>query len=216
MKKKLIIIAIWIMFVLILNYFDLLSLDINTVIKFASANKDYAYLLILGLWIVRLILFIPSTPLMILGGVCFNPAEAVFLSTVGMFLSETCVYIFSKSFAGNKVKNYLVNRQPDLTSLIEAYNYKLLALGVINPIAPADVICFLSASVGIKYSTYILTVIIASSPLRILYSFIGISLSESKIALALVIVSLVLVFTISIRIWNTLRSKKKNGVSTIT
>ena len=206
---KFIIIGIWILFIYILKHFDLLTIDINTVKEFISVNKNYSFLLFIGLWIVRLLFLIPGTTLMILGGVFFGPIEALFLSTVGTVLSETLVYIFSKSFAGKNVKTYLVNRHPELNVLLETYNYKFLALGIINPIGPADVICFLSASVGIKYSTYILTIIIASTPLRILYSYIGISLSESTVGLVFIIVSLVLVFTASIKIWNNFKREKQ-------
>lgn len=202
-------IAIWILFVYILKYFDLLSLDMNTVKEFISEKYNTAFLLFIGLWIIRLLFLIPGTTLMILGGLCFGPITGSLLSTIGIILSSTVIYIFSNSITGNKVKNYLENRHPELNDLLKTYNYKFLALGIICPIAPADVICFLSASVGIKYSTYMLTILIANTPLRILYSTMGTSLIESKVGLASVIVSLVVVFMISIKIWNTLKQKQK-------
>ncbi len=208
MTKKLLIIAIWFVFLYILKHFQLLPLNLNALNDLISANKNYAYLLFIGLWIIRLILLIPGTTLMILGGVCFQPIEAFMLSTVGIVLSETFVYILSKSFAGNRLNKYLENRYPDLNNLLETYNYKFLAIGVICPIAPADVICFLSASVGIKYSTYIFTVIIASTPLRILYSYMGSNLHEYTVGLVFVIVSLIFVFAASIKIWNSLKQKR--------
>lgn len=209
MRKKLTIIVIWILFAYTLKHFDLLSLDMNTLKDFISGNKNNAYLLFIGLWLIRLIFFIPGTTLMILGGVCFQPFDALMLSTVGFVLSETLVYIVSRSFAGNKINKYLENRYPELNDLLETYNYKFLAIGVICPIAPADIICFLSASVGIKFSTYIFTIIIASTPLRILYSFMGGNLHKYTVGLVFVIVSLILVFAASIKIWNSLKQKRK-------
>ena len=110
------------------------------------------------------------------------------------------------------MKKYLESRHPELNDLLKTYNSKFLALGIICPIAPADVICFLSASVGIKYSTYMLKIIIANTPLRILYSYMGTSLIESTVGLVLAIVSLVFVFIVSIKIWNTLMQKQKTGL----
>lgn len=92
---------------------------------------------------------------------------------------------------------YLENHYPELNGLLETYNFKFLALGIICPIAPADVIFFLSASIGKKYSTYILSITIAVTPLRVLYSFIG--FSESSVGVVFVIVSLVVVFIVSIK-----------------
>ncbi|WP_245622819.1 VTT domain-containing protein [Lysinibacillus contaminans] len=92
---------------------------------------------------------------MILGGVYFGSIEGSLLSTVGIVLSETLVYIFSRSFAGNKMKTFLENRHPELNDLFKTYNYKFLALGIICPIALADVICFLSASIGKIFNLHV-------------------------------------------------------------
>ncbi|MFF3102571.1 TVP38/TMEM64 family protein [Viridibacillus arvi] len=207
MKKKLIFIVIWFLFAYTLKHLNFLPLDFNTVKDFFIVNKNYAFLLIIALWIVRLLFFIPGTTLMILSGICFGPIESLLLSTVGQILSGTLVYLFSRSFTDNKVKRFLDNQYPAFNDLLVTYNYKFLALGMICPIAPTDIICFLSASVGIKYSTYILTIIIANIPLRMLYSFVGISLLESKLGMALVIITFVLVATISIKVWTTLKQK---------
>ena len=209
LKKKLTVIAIWILAVYILKYFNLLSLDMHTLKALISEYKNYAYIVFIGLWIARLLFLIPGTMLMILGGICFSPVEAFLLSTVGIALSATLIYIVSRCFASHRMKKYLVDRHPELNSLLETYNYKFLALGIIFPVAPADVICFLSASVRIKYVTYLLTILIAGTPLRILYSVIGTSLGESKVGLVFVIVSFVIVFIASLKIWNNVKQKQK-------
>ncbi|MFP4960119.1 hypothetical protein ACI43K_19650 [Bacillus subtilis] len=98
----------------------------------------------------------------------------------------------------------LERKYPELKKLLETYNYKFLALGMICPIAPTDVVCFLSAAVGIKYTTYILTVIVTNIPLLIFSSFIVINFSESLMGTVLVVASFVLVSIVSIKMWNTL------------
>lgn len=112
-----------------------------------------------------------------------------------MFSSEKMVRIWS------------VNIQI-LKKLLEAYNYKFLALGMICPIASTDVVCFLSAAVGLKYRVYILTVIITNIPLLIFSSFIVINFSESLVGTVLVIVSFVLISVVSIKMWNILKQKQ--------
>lgn len=209
LKKNLIVIAIWILVVFILKYFNLLSLDMHTLKTLISEYRNYAYIVFIGLWIVRLVFLIPGTMLMILGGICFSPVEAFLLSTVGIALSATLIYIVSRCFASHRIRKHLVDRHPELYSLLETYNYKFLALGIIFPIAPADVICFLSASARIQYITYLLTILIAGAPLRLLYSVIGTSLGDSKVGLAFVIVSFVIVFIVSLKIWNDVKKKQK-------
>lgn len=78
---------------------------------------------------------------------------------------------------------------------------------MICPIVPSDMLCFLSAATGIKYSTYILTIVIANTPLRLLYSYIGINFTKSAVGLSLSFVSILLIFIASIKIWNTLKTQ---------
>lgn len=100
----------------------------------------------------------------------------------------------------------LERKYPELKKLLETYNYKFLALGMICPIAPTDVVCFLSAAVGIKYTTYILTVIVTNIPLLIFSSFIVINFR--LMGTVLVVASFVLVSIVSIKMWNTLKHKR--------
>jgi uncharacterized membrane protein YdjX (TVP38/TMEM64 family) len=68
-----------------------------------------------------------------------------------------------------------------------------LALGIICPIAPTDAICYLSAAAGLNYKTYIFTIILANIPLMLIYSFVGISVSDSLFGTTLVILSVMLI-----------------------
>lgn len=207
MKKKIFIVAFWILSIYILKKNHILSLGMDSLNQFISGNTKYAILLFVALWVVRLPIFMPGVTLMILGGIFFNPITGFFLSMIGMVLSETLVYVFSKIFPSEKINQYLESKHPEVKALLEIYNYKFLALGIICPIAPTDAICVLSAAVGLKYTTYILTIIISNIPLILLYSFIGISFSESLLCIVLVIISFALVAIVSIKIWNNLKQK---------
>lgn len=167
--------------------------------EFILANTKYAMLLFIALWTIRLLFFIPGVTLMFLGGVCFDPIVSVILSMAGIFLSETLVYVFSRKFSSGKMMKNLERKHPELKTLLETYNYKFLALGMICPLAPTDVVCFLSATVGIKYTTYIFTVIVTNIPLMIFSSFIVIKFSESLMGTVLVVASLVLISIISVK-----------------
>ncbi|WP_313798866.1 VTT domain-containing protein [Cytobacillus sp.] len=207
MKRKFAFITIWVLVISILVYFDTLPGDIDTIKHFFSEKEQYASLLFIGAWVVRLLFLIPGTPLMVFGGVSFGPIQGSILSTVGLVLSGTLIYFFSRSMVGKEVNNYMINRHKELNQLLKRDNFKLLALGMIYPIIPSDVLCFLSASTGIKYSTYIFTIVISNTPLRLLYSYIGLSFTESSVGLSLTFVSIALIFIVSIKIWNTLKTQ---------
>lgn len=208
LKKKILIVGLWMIALYIVKQFHLLSLDMGELKQFISGNTQYAMLLLIALWIVRILMLIPGAPLMLLGGICFHPLLGFLLSMVGMVLSETFVYIFSRLFFSEKINQNLERKYPKLKTLFETYNYKFLALGIICPIAPSDAICFFAGAVGLKYSTYILTLIISNIPLMILYS-IGMSLSESLVGIVLVILSFVLIAIVSIKIWSNLKQMQK-------
>ncbi|WP_336805559.1 TVP38/TMEM64 family protein [Bacillus subtilis] len=208
MKSKFLILALWFLAIYIAKEFHLLSLDMDDLQEFISENTKYAMLLFIALWIIRLLFFIPGVTLMFFGGVCFDPVVSFILSMAGIFLSETLVYVFSRMFSSGNMMKDLERKYPELKKLLETYNYKFLALGMICPIAPTDVVCFLSAAVGIKYTTYILTVIVTNIPLLIFSSFIVINFSESLMGTVLVVASFVLISIVSIKMWNTLKHKR--------
>ncbi|RDY85376.1 hypothetical protein C3733_16670 [Bacillus amyloliquefaciens] len=70
---------------------------------------------------------------------------------------------------------------------MEAYNYKFLALGMICP-----------AAAGLKYSAYMLTVLISNIPILILSGFV------------LVIVSFIAITILTVRRWNGLKQKQQS------
>ncbi|MDP4106631.1 MAG: VTT domain-containing protein [Bacillota bacterium] len=211
MKKKIVIVAIWILSVYILKQNHLLSLNLDPLKEFITGNTKYAIFLFIGLWIVRLLTFIPGVTLMILGGFCFDPLFAFFLSMAGLFISETLVFVLSKTLSSRKVNQFLEHKNPQLKALLEKYNYKFLALGIICPIAPTDAICFLSASVGINYRTYILTIMISNIPIVMFYYFLGITIGESLLGVTLIIISVVIIGVITIKIWNNLKQEQCNA-----
>ena len=74
------------------NPIDLSIENLKMIIK----GSNIAYLIFLGIWIIRLIAFIPGVSLMLLGGLIFSPIEALILSLLGLVLSDTLVFILGK------------------------------------------------------------------------------------------------------------------------
>ncbi|MGE8207633.1 TVP38/TMEM64 family protein [Heyndrickxia sp. NPDC080065] len=213
MGKKIFLVFIWAIFIYFLKQNHLLSIDIDALKQFISGYPKYTFFIFIGLWVFRLLIFLPGSTLMILGGICLGPTIGFTLSMVGMVISESLVFMMAKTFTSARINHYLNVKQPRLKGLLETYHYKFLALGVICPILPTDVICYLSASMGISYPLYLLTIIISNIPMMALYSTLGGSFGESVSGIVVSIIMIVGITAISLNILKKLKSEanSQNG-----
>ncbi|MCD2501971.1 VTT domain-containing protein [Clostridium sp. NSJ-145] len=183
------------------NPIDLSIENLKMIIK----GSNIAYLVFLGIWIIRLIAFIPGVSLMLLGGLIFSPIEALILSLLGLVLSDTLVFILGKMDLFEGIKNKIKKKYKDIYKLVEEENHKILAIGVLCPVAPTDVICYLSSYLGLGYRRFIITFIIANIPAVSLYSFLGDSFSNSIYNTVFIIITLIVTSIITIKKWNKLK-----------
>ena len=200
-KKKYLIIVIWILLIAVLKSFNLISFDLAEINKYLQVNKDYSMIIFVFLWTARLFIFIPGLPFMILGGMCFGPLAGFLLSMAGIIISETVIYVASNTFFGSKVKSLLSRKYPKIPLMIKKYNYGFLALGMICPIGQTDIICFLSASTGMNYLKYIIVVILSNIPMTLAYSYMGLSFNSSIYSMILVATTIILISALSIRLY---------------
>ena len=108
-------------------------------------------------------------------------------------------------------RNKMVNKYPDLIALVEAYNYKILFVGVLCPVAPTDVLVFLSSYLGMSYSKFAVIFTIANIPALLLYSYLGESFQTSIYNSIFIIVTLIASALLTIKLWNELRGKLRSA-----
>lgn len=170
-------------------------------------SKQFSEILFILLWSLRLVLFIPGVTLMILGGVIFEPDKAFILSLVGIVLSDTLVFSLARSRMLSGLRNKISLKYPEIISMIESYSYKILGVGVLCPVAPTDVIVFLSSYIGMKFSRFLIIFITANIPALFLYSYLGESFQGSSMNTVFIVVTLAISAVLSIRLWNDLRRR---------
>lgn len=213
MKNKKIYIAsafiIGILFVIgIFIIGDNISIDFSLeALRNKIAGRPFAEILFITLWSIRLIAFIPGVTLMILGGIIFEADKAFMLSLVGIVLSDTIIFLVAKAKFLRRVREKVTNKHPELVSLLEIYNYKILAIGVLCPIAPTDVIVFLSSCMGMKFVKFVSIFIFSNLPALFLYSYLGESFDGSIFNTIMIVVTLSITAIYSIKLWNELRRK---------
>lgn len=158
------------------------------------------------LWLIRLVAAIPGVTLTILGGLMYSPAEAIVLSLMGLVLSDTLVFLLGRSNLFKGFRDKLTKKHGDVMNLIEKYNYKFLALGVLCPVAPTDAICYFSAYLGIGYFKYIATFILSNLPTVFLYSYIGGSFQDSIWNTVFIVLTIIASGLMSLKVWNKLKN----------
>ena len=89
---------------------------------------------------------------MLLGGLIFEPNKAFVLSLLRIVISWMLLFFaIAKVKILSGLRKRIENKYPEVISLLEAYNYKILGIGVLCPVAPTDAIVFLSSYMGIKF-----------------------------------------------------------------
>lgn len=161
----------------------------------------------IGLWSIRLIAFIPGVTLMLLGGLIFEPNKAFVLSLLGIVISDAIVFAIAKVKILSGLRKRIENKYPEVISLLEAYNYKILGIGVLCPLAPTDAIVFLSSYMGISFSKFLLVFIGANLPALFLYSYLGQSFDGSIFNTIMIVVTLTITGIFSVKLWNELKFK---------
>lgn len=161
----------------------------------------------IGLWSIRLIAFIPGVTLMLLGGLIFEPNKAFVLSLLGIVISDAIVFAIAKVKILSGLRKKIENKYPEVISLLEAYNYKILGIGILCPVAPTDAIVFLSSYMGISFSKFLLVFIGANLPALFLYSYLGQSFDGSIFNTIMIVVTLTITGIFSVKLWNELKFK---------
>ena len=200
--SKLLIMAVWVVLIYVLFRLDLLTGNMDNLNQFFNRCGNYKTLIFIALSSLRIVALIPSAVFMVLGGVIFNPFKGILLTLISVILSETIVYVTSRILVSSSVQNLFVNKYPKLYELLLKNNTKILAIGILCPISPSDVACFLASSTGLSYRKFILTVIISNIPMMILYGLLGNSFLSSGTNTIMILAIIIVISIYSIYLWN--------------
>lgn len=175
MKKvvPIIVISSWFLLLLLAVHLNLFQLSINDIKHFIEDSSIHPMLLFVGIFCARIFLFIPSTMLVVAGSLFFHPIETITLSMIGMFITETIIYVISRSILSNRIQEYLEIKYPKLHKEIKSNGKKYLFITVATPLAPTDGACFIAASTKMPYLSYISIVLAGTIPIVTLYTLYG-------------------------------------------
>lgn len=168
-----IVFSSWIILLLFAFKYGFFHLNINEIKQIVLHSTIDPILIFLGFFCLRILFFIPSTMIIIAGSILFQPFETILLSILGMLLTETIIYIVSRSILRDRIHQYMSKKYPFLYEEIVINRKKYLFITVATPLAPTDAACFLAATTNMPYISYVLIVFAANIPIATLYTFYG-------------------------------------------
>ena len=119
--------------------------------------------------------FLPSEPVQLLAGVAYGFGMGMLLFTMGFALAISIVYFLYKVY-GEKIQNYFIKEMHldrENVSVSDRVTLIIFLLYIL-PGIPYAMICFIYASLGVKYRKYLVVNVIGSLP----SSCIGIGLGH--------------------------------------
>lgn len=197
-----IVLIFWAAILLVFFKYELYNNGTDKIIKFLNTYEEYSELLFLIIASLRIFTLIPCTVFIIIGGVLFNPLEAFILTAIANLISEVLLFFFVKLTFGMNYQNKIIQKYPKIYNMVKKNSVQILALGVSSPVVPSDIVCFFSVLTDITLIKYILTILIADTPVILLYTFLGVSIRYSIFVFVAILIVLLLVNFVNFKRWN--------------
>ncbi|MDP4088447.1 MAG: VTT domain-containing protein [Bacillota bacterium] len=208
-KRYIVLAVLWALLLAVLYKFGLITTDIHKLKAVIKQDMYSMMALFIFMSFARIAVLLPDTIFMVLGGICFGPVLGFILSMIAFIFTEAVIYIIGRYIAGNWLKNYLGSKYKNVFQLLKRYGYEFLALGILCPVLPSDLICFGAAVLGYEFKKYIITTTISNIPMLLLYSFIGEGLGSSAIYNLMLILIVVLIANYTVMMFKKLREESK-------
>ncbi|WP_125153283.1 VTT domain-containing protein [Clostridium rectalis] len=194
-KNKLIMFTIlWLIVIGILYYTNVLTTDINKISTLIKGNPLKMKVIFVLLSTIRIMFFIPQTIFIIIGSIIFGPWVGFILSLLSLIISQSIIFFIGKNLNSSLLEDNFSLKQKNIINILKHYGYKILALGVICPITPSDLITFSAACIKLNYIKSIIVITIADIPIIFLYNFL---LGETKVSYLFKLLTLLTIVFIS-------------------
>ena len=108
---------------------------------------------------------VPAEPVQVLAGISFGFPLGLLTCTAGVILGNTIIFILFKIY-GDSIRGYFVKKlKVDLEAISESTNIVVLVFILyFLPAIPYGMICFMAASLGMRYPRYITVTVLGAIP----------------------------------------------------
>ncbi|MEG2892265.1 MAG: VTT domain-containing protein [Clostridium sp.] len=204
------IIVIWSILGLLLYNTGILSSSSSITDFLAECNSLNGYIVFVLISVGRIVLFVPQTVLIIVGSVIFGPVVGSILSIIALFISQSIMYMLGRFSSDNNFIKDKISSNNKYGNLINKYGYRVLAMGIICPIAPSDLIVLITGYLRLNYIKSILVIVLVDSPMIFLYS-LSIGMDTGYITKIISIISILIISVYGVYLFNNLSKRHTIG-----
>lgn len=178
---------------------------LETILEKVRSYGAYSWLIILGLQIIQTVLaIIPAGPIVIITGMLYHPALAVFICLVGQTLGALVVIGLVKAFGYSFLALFIDPEQPKKFKLLQdgkrcgvlMFSYLLI------PFLPKDPIAFIVPFTKVQVKHFIWISFVARLPMTIVSVLFGNSLVSGDMTGGIIIASLSFILSLLCFIFN--------------
>ena len=186
------ILVVWAMIIgvgLYLNW-KYLAVDFEGTLELVRFQVQQKFVIVVAVYLLlislRGLVFIPSTPVLLIGVVIFPPWQNYWINLVGIVLSSFIVIMAIQHFGfGSSLERLRSSssRYTKLESQLARFGPPIIVGWSFFPLVPTDLIVYLATLIRIRTGIILASVLAGEAVLMAIYVFGGAALLDSLIAL---------------------------------
>ena len=187
MKKKLIILAVFIAIIAIIKIYDLdtyftfenLKAQKDILAEYVASNYLLAVIAFMSLYIVAVAFMLPiATVLTLSGGFLFGSIFGVIFVNIGATLGAVLAFLFARYILGDKVQDKYKKQLEKFNKELETNKYQYLFSLRFLPIFPFFLVNFLCGVTKLDLKTFVITTSLGIMPGSFVYTYAGSKLAN--------------------------------------
>ena len=141
--------------------------------------------------------FLPAEPVQVVAGMSYGLWVGIGLCMAGVFVGNNIMFLLSRTLGVKLTRYFRKNIDIDLTGGAASWRISLAVLILyFLPAIPYGLICFMTASTGMKYPRYIILTTLGSLPSVLIGAALGVIAIETGFLVALITLAVLIVVII--------------------
>ncbi|MFQ5565624.1 MAG: TVP38/TMEM64 family protein [Paracoccaceae bacterium] len=149
------------------------TFDIAAIERWLEGLGSWAPVILVMLWVVWAVLFLPGALLGLAGGALFGPVWGALWNLCGATLGASLAFLAARFVASDWVAARAGGRLKLLLDGVEAEGWRFVALTRLVPLFPYNLLNYALGLTRIRFPVYVLTTLVCMAPGTVAYTYLG-------------------------------------------